>query len=254
MLFPPENIAGPKAGSGQPRRAEPQGRPPGNPILRTGFAFSRVIDRICNLPWETISEDEVLRVALAYYYFSIQFRENLEVTCRLHPGDARLALLHREECNTDNLSPWEGVAAPGERMNHDEFMRRLLALQPLPDTASIVEAGEQYLKLARGTADTIRAKSIASYEDGGLERVFTAMLRAQSWQGPGQKAFRFFLEQHIKFDSNEESGHGALSRHIPVDDSILPLWAGFLFLLTSAVSGFSAAAARAPTTGSRPKR
>lgn len=208
--------------------------------ISTSLEFERVIDDICNLSWESIGEEEVLRVALAYYYFSIQFRESLEITCCLYPNDTRLDLLRRGECNTSNLSPWEGVATVGEEMNHDEFMRRLLALQPLPDASSIVEAGLQYLNLARNTDNMTRAKSIASYEDGGLERVFSAMLRAPSWHGSGQRAFKFFLEQHIKFDSNDVDGHGALCRHIPVDDSILPLWAAFLDLLRSSVAAFAA--------------
>ena len=238
-----KEAVGLQAGLGQARQIDPYGSPlprRGGQTARSIFAFEKIIDRICDLPWADISEAEVLRVALAYYYFSIQFRENLEITCRLYPDDPRLELLRREECNTSNLSPWEGVAAVDEEMNHDEFMRRLLALQPLPDTASIVEAGARYLELVRNTDDMARTKSIASYEDGGLERVFSAMLRAPSWQGAGQRAFRFFLGQHIKFDSNDVNGHGALSRHIPVDDSIFPLWAGFLDLLTSAVSAFAA--------------
>ena len=203
------------------------------------FAFRAVIDQIDNLPWEQISEDEVLRVAMAYYYFSVQFRENLEVACRLHPNDAKLKELYTGECNTDNLSPWENIAKEGEAMNHDEFMRRLLALQPITDADALERAGSLYLSQTRAMDDLVKAKSIASYEDGGLERVFSAMLRAPSWNGAGQKAFRHFLEKHIEFDSDDEAGHGALSRHIPVDDSILPLWVAFEEILRCAVPAFA---------------
>ena len=88
--------------------------------------FPAVIDEICRMRWETLTGDEVMQVAKAYYYFSIQFRENLEIACVRCPDDEKLAELYAGECDTDNLSPWPGVAAPGERMNHDEFMRRLL--------------------------------------------------------------------------------------------------------------------------------
>jgi hypothetical protein len=207
----------------------------------TAFAFEGVVNDICTLPWEAISEAEVLRVAMAYYYFSVQFRESLEGALRVYPADEKLTDLARGECATDNLSPWEGVAAAGEKMNHDDFMHRLLALQPMSDVSNIERAGAVYLSISRSMDDFTKAKSIASYEDGGLQRVFGAMLRAPSWNGPGQKAFRHFLEKHIEFDSDEDAGHGALSRHVPVDDSILPLWLAFEDILRCAVPGFAKA-------------
>ena len=212
---------------------------------KTDFAFEGVIDTICALPWETVSEAEVLRVAMAYYYFSVQFRESLEGALRVYPADGKLKDLARGECETDNLSPWDGVAAVGEKMNHDEFMHRLLALQPMGDVSAIERAGAVYLAHSRAMDDFTKAKSIASYEDGGLQRVFGAMLRAPSWNGPGQKAFRHFLQKHIEFDSDEDAGHGALSRHVPVDDSILPLWIAFEDILRCAVPAFTKAEASA---------
>lgn len=201
--------------------------------------FEKIVDNICELPWERISSNDILSVALAYYYFSIQFRESLEITCRIFPNDQALKLLHKEECNTTNLSPWENIAGEGEAMNHDEFMRRLLLLQPVPNAGLLEQAGVHYLAQTRKTDDRTRAKSIASYENGGLARVFGAMLRAPEWEGAGQLAFKHFLEKHIEFDSPEEVGHGALSRHLIVDDSISPLWAAFEDILRSAVPAFA---------------
>jgi hypothetical protein len=202
---------------------------------RPGFVFDAVIDGICRMPWDELDSDEVMRVATAFYYFSIQFRENLEIACARHPHDAKLAELYDGECDTENLSPWPGVAAAGERLNHDEFMRRVLHFHPAGRDKRLSAAGLAYLKKVRSVDDTARAASIASYEDGGLTRVFGAMLRAPHWHGQGQCAFRFFLEQHIRFDSEDGAGHGSLSRHLTPDDRILPLWTGFRNLLTGAV-------------------
>ena len=206
--------------------------------------FEKIVDNICELPWENISSEDILNVALAYYFFSIQFRENLEIACRLFPDDEALKRLHKEECNTDNLSPWEDVAEDGEMLNHDEFMRRLLLLRPVANADALERAGELYLAQIRHIDDKTRAKSIASYEDGGLARVFGAMLRARTWEGAGQLAFKHFLEKHIEFDSPEEGGHGALSRHLMADDSILPLWSAFEHILQCAVSVFANADVR----------
>lgn len=199
--------------------------------IRNGFEFEGVISEICGMDWEALDSEDVLQVAHAYYYFSVQFRENLEIALRLRPQDPKLHELHRGECNTDNLSPWPGVTAAGEKVNHDEFMRRLLGLQPLPREAYVRGLGEAYLSRTRGIDDLARAASIASYEDGGLSRVFGAMLRAPHWSGRGQRAFRFFLEEHIRFDTDEGGGHASLSRHLVPSDDILPLWTAFRDIL-----------------------
>lgn len=212
------------------------------------FAFKAVIDEICDMRWEALTTRELMQVAKIYYYFSIQFRENLEVACRLRPADPLLQELHEGECDTDNLSPWPGVAEIRERLDHDEFMRRLLAFQTIADDDRLTRMGQDYLALARGLDDPTRASSIASYEDGGLTRVFGAFLRAPDWQGAGPRAFRFFLEQHIRFDTDDDSGHGALARHLRPDDRILPLWGAFRDMLLAAVPGLALETAHIPAS------
>jgi hypothetical protein len=223
-------------------------RPRANTMPR--FVFHGVVDSICRMAWEDLDGDEVMRVATAYYFFSVQFRENLEVALARRPGDPKLAELWAGECDTDNLSPWPDIASPGERMNHDEFMRRVLECHPAGRDRRLAEAGLTYLQQVREIDDGARAASIASYEDGGLSRVFGAMLRAPHWDGRGQRAFRFFLEEHIRFD-DDDAGHGSLSRHLPVDDRVLRLWTAFRDLLTTAVPKLATVAAvtrRAPRT------
>jgi hypothetical protein len=217
------------------------------------FAFESVINQICRMPWEKISNHEVLKVAKAYYYFSVQFRENLAIACLLSPRDENLRKLYKEECHTDNLSPYPGVTSTGDKVNHDVFIERFLLLQPIHQEKAIEEIGREYLRKIRALDDTIRARSIASYEDGGLSSVFTAMLRAPQWQGAGQRAFRFFLEEHIRFDLDADAGHGALSRHLKRDDDILPLWAAFKELLVEAVPTLAGAASdTADAPGDKP--
>ena len=98
------------------------------------FAYEQVIDDICDLNWSNLSQEDLVNVAWAYYHFSVQFREGLELACALYPDDDRLRQLDQGERNTDNLSPWPGVAAIGERMNHDEFMRRTLTLTTISES------------------------------------------------------------------------------------------------------------------------
>ena len=115
------------------------------------FAYKQVINEICDFDWANLSATELTNVGWAYYYFSTQFRECLEVARSLYPDDDRLLQLDQGERDTDNLSPWPGVAKPGEKMNHDEFMRRTLELEPISDDRrrSLVAIGQSYLTKVR---------------------------------------------------------------------------------------------------------
>ena len=209
------------------------------------FRFKHVIGEICDLNWSGLDEAGVIDSACAYYFFSVQFQENLEVARALYPDDLKLQDLEREESNTDNLSPWPGVATEGEKMNHHEFMRRVLALAPIEagKRARFEEMGAYYLRSVRYMDQQIRALSIASYEDGGLERVFGAMLNSPPAGNPVVEGFRYFLFAHIQFDSDPNQGHGALTRHLRPDDRILPLWTAFRDLLTGFVPALAVPAA-----------
>jgi hypothetical protein len=205
---------------------------------KTRHEFAQVIDDICRLGWSGLSRDELKAVASAYHYFSQHFCQSVDLACGLYPADARLKELREGECDTDNLSPYPGVAERGEKMNHDEFMRRTVAMCRMDKVTEdrINRLGAAYLAEARQVSPAIRALSLASYESGGLERVFTAVLHAKDWSDPGLLAFRHFLEGHIKLDSDPDHGHGSLCRHLVPDDRILPLWAAFRKLLIDAAA------------------
>ena len=204
--------------------------------MMVGEEYKSIIAEIAGLQWTSLDENELLAVAWAYYYFSIQFREYLLETSSLYPDDVLLQQLIAGECNTDNLSPWPGVANPGECINHDEFMRRAVELSPIAPEVRIAvdEAGATYLQRMRSYAQEVKACSIASYENGGLETTFRAMLTAPHWNKPALMAFRHFLQEHIRFDSDPGEGHGALSRHLLVDDRVAPAWLEFRDLLICA--------------------
>jgi hypothetical protein len=206
------------------------------------FAYQQIINQITELSWATLNEEDVIRVAWAYYFFSVQFRECLEIAREMYPDDERLLQLDHGERHTDNLSPWPGVAKPGEKMNHDEFMRRTLELAKIPGIGRVVlsDIGSKYLKTVRAIDPKIRALALATYEDGGLERVFRAILTAPTWKGPLQQAFKHFLAEHIRFDSDPDQGHGALCRHLTPDDRVLPLWIEFKHMLAEAAPNLTA--------------
>jgi hypothetical protein len=192
-------------------------------------AHEEIVEEICNLNWSGLSTDELTNIAWAYYYFSVQFRENLLIARELHPEDELLGELECGECDTDNLSPYPGVVKEGERVNHDEFMRRTLQLDGIEDNRRrfLEEIGAEYLARVRAFDKLTKASTLASYENGGLESVFGSILRARHWDSPLLQAFRHFLEKHIELDSDEEAGHGALCRHLPPTGGVAELWSAF---------------------------
>ena len=198
--------------------------------------YQQVVNEICGLNWAALTRDELMAVSWAYYYFSVQFCDTLRIACELYPSDHKLASLREGELDTDNLSPYPGVAEEGERMNHDEFMRRVLVMSSLdPAARNRVEAlGLQYLADVRQADRETRAMSLPTYEDGGLERIFRSILRARDWDEPSLGAFRHFLVGHILLDSDPDEGHGDLCRHLIPDDRILPLWSAFRDALVGA--------------------
>jgi hypothetical protein len=192
-------------------------------------SHAQVIDEICHLNWSALSRDELIDVAWAYYFFSVQFCENVGIARRLYPEDKRLEELDRGERNTDNLSPCPGVVDVGEKVDHDEFMRRALQLEAVDEIRGrrLLLIGNAYLDKVRATDDATRALSLPSYEDGGLEKVFRSILQARHWDGPLLQAFNHFLVGHIALDSDPKEGHGSLCRHLAPNARVLGLWVAF---------------------------
>lgn len=192
-------------------------------------SYQQVIDEVCGLNWSGLSRDELIDVAWMYYYFSVQFCETVGIARGMFPHDKQLEELDRGERNTDNLSPCPGVVSVGERVDHDEFMRRTLTLARIDDARRmrLQSIGETYLAKVRTESDITRSRSLASYEDGGLERVFRSILAARDWDAPLLEAFKHFLVGHIELDSDPEGGHGSLCRHLRPTEEVVHVWLAF---------------------------
>jgi hypothetical protein len=189
-------------------------------------AIQSVIDDICGMNWSSLSNEDLVNAAWVYYYFSVHFCETVGIARALNPDDLALQELDRGERNTDNLSPWPGVVTIGERVDHCEFMRRSLLLSPIAEERRLLleSIGEAYLRKVRAVEESARMVSLASYEDGGLEKVFRSILKARRWDGPLLQAFKHFLVGHIELDSDPECGHGSLCRHLKPDWETYGLW------------------------------
>jgi hypothetical protein len=198
------------------------------PAVEIEVACKKAVADICSLNWNSLTADELVDIAWIYYYFSVQFCENVGIARALNPHDKKLLELDLGERNTDNLSPYPGVVEEGEKVDHDDFMRRTLRLQPIDDARrrKLQAIGSAYLDKVRSMDAATRATSILSYEGGGLPRVFTAIRTAPHWDGPLQGAFKHFLDKHIELDGAED-GHGSLCSHLKLNGDVLELWLAF---------------------------
>ncbi len=201
--------------------------------IHTINSYDKIANEISGFNWSVLTCEELMTVSCAYYYFSIQFCEAVEAACELYPLDRKLMELREGELDTDNLSPYPVIAKEGEKMNHGEFMRRIVAMSSLDHATKVrVETlGRAYLAQVRQLDPLTKAMALSSYEDGGLEKVFRAILHAPDWDEPSLGAFHHFLVEHIRLDSGPGVQHGALCRHLVADDRILPLWIAFRTLL-----------------------
>jgi hypothetical protein len=201
--------------------------------------YKTVIDQIGEFNWQGLSREELMAACRAYYYFSKQFVDAVHSACELYTSDQQLIELLEGECDTNTLSPYPGIAEPHEKMDHDEFMRRTIEIASLDEAVRkhVDKIGREYLDKVASADGLTRAMSLATYEDGGLEVVFRAMLTAKDWDEPSLRAFKHFLVEHIKLDSGE---HGALCRHLVADDRVLPLWDAFRELLVGAAPSLAA--------------
>jgi hypothetical protein len=51
------------------------------------LGYEAAVSEVCSLEWVALDRFQLTAVAWAYYFFSIQFRENLEVLHRKYPDD-----------------------------------------------------------------------------------------------------------------------------------------------------------------------
>jgi len=114
-------------------------------------AFEKVIADICDLNWSGLSQDDVTNVAWVYYFFSVQFCENVGIARALYPEDKALEELDRGERDNRQSLSIPGVVVVGERVDHDEFMRRTLQLTPIEESRRrrLEAIGAAYLEKVR---------------------------------------------------------------------------------------------------------
>jgi hypothetical protein len=90
-------------------------------------------------------------------------------------GTPLLIELCAGECDTDTLSPYPRVATVGEKMNHDEFMRRAVAMSSLDGDTQARQGREPRPCVSYENSQdgrVTKAMSLSSHEMAGWRRCF----------------------------------------------------------------------------------
>ena len=177
--------------------------------------YKQTVAEIRNLRWERLNAGELQQLMVLSGYAAREFAESLRIARRLHPDNAQLEEMAAGELQTDNLR-FNDYARRGD---HADFLWQFIDRYGIMKSEEQVSAvGEAYLDRVRTLDDQTRVMSIASREQE-LPGIFSRILSASDWNASGLLEFRYYLKQHILFDTGI-GGHGELTRDIPIDDRV----------------------------------
>jgi len=137
---------------------------------------------------------------------------------REYPDNVNLMEMARGELETTNLR----FADYRQAGDHADFLAYFLANNRISGDALLHRHAQEYLHACRALSAPVRAMSVFSREEE-LSGIFREILLAPDWSAPGLEAFRFYLAQHILFDSTD-GGHHDLTKVFEVDDRLVPFY------------------------------
>lgn len=180
--------------------------------------FKNIVREIRELPWELLDGQELQRLMFISEVYAREFAEALRIALRLHPDHPDLRDMARGELDTTNLRFGDYTLAG----DHADFLSFYLQRHGIHGDALLLQHASAYVTACRQLSPEVRAMSVFSREEE-LSGIFRQILQAPDWTAPGLVAFRFYMEQHILFDT-AEGGHHDLTKGFPVDDRLVPFY------------------------------
>ncbi len=180
--------------------------------LRTGYRA--IVDQIKYLRWGALDADGLRQLMYLSYIAALEFAEALRIAGGLYAENSNVSSLMAGELETSNLV-FEDYSAQGD---HSAFLLHFLQKEAIEPIDAVLEAGDVYLAYCRALSAEVRAMSVFSREEE-LSGIFEQILTAPDWSGTSLSAYRYFLERHIRLDS-DDGGHHDLTKEFPVDDRL----------------------------------
>lgn len=182
------------------------------------LGYKGVVDRIRNLRWENLDAANLQRLMYLSYVSAREFAAALRMALELYPDNMSLREMAEGELETSNLS-YEGYKARGD---HADFLDHFIEKECIQADVALERSANEYLEACNSLANNVRAMTIFSREKE-LPGIFKRILEAPNWAGPGLTAFRYYLDMHIKIDT-QEGGHGDLTADFPIDERVKPFY------------------------------
>ncbi len=176
--------------------------------------YKETVRLIRELDWENLDATSLQDVMYLSFISAFEFAEALRVALRLYSDDSLVQEMSEGELETDNLKYQEY----DKKGDHADFLMYFMESCGYTPTEKIEQAGEQYLNVCRAFSDELRAMSVFSreFESTGI---FKRILSAKDWDACGLSAFRYFIEEHIRLDS-EDGGHHDMIKHYTITDEV----------------------------------
>ncbi len=181
---------------------------------KKNIGYKKVVERIYNLAWEKLSAKELQTLMVLSGYAALEFAESLRIALNEHRESKAFQGMAAGELKTTNLT-FDDYIKKGD---HSEFLWHFIEKKGISTDPNVTNTGKEYLQKVQTLPKEVRVMSIVSREYE-LSRIFARILKAKDWSLPGLQAFRYFLEEHIKLDS-EEGGHADLLQGFKVDDRV----------------------------------
>ena len=175
--------------------------------------YKELVKKIADLDWKKASPGDIILLSRCT---AKEFADSLRFGVTLYPDDTRLMEMVSGELKTDNMT-FEDYVAKGD---HWEFLEHFINKYTItPSKPEISPAMSDYVAFVESLPDTDRAMTVFSREEE-LTSIFRKIVNAHDWDSIGFGFYKYYLEQHILFDSGE-GGHHHLTQHFPMHEPTL---------------------------------
>jgi len=172
-----------------------------------------IVKEIAALDWASADPRDIIILS---HCTAQEFSQSLRLTKKVYPDDKRLEEMMAGELQTDNMA-YEDYTKKGDHWEFlDHFVRKLGLVSQTPE---LKKAMERYLLAVASLSEAERAMTIFSREEE-LAGIFEKILVAHDWEALGYGFYKYYLSQHILFDSGD-NGHAWLTKHFPVHEPVL---------------------------------
>ncbi|HEY4482929.1 MAG TPA: hypothetical protein VI953_02020 [Candidatus Paceibacterota bacterium] len=177
------------------------------------MGYKEIVRKIAELDWGKASPGDIVLLSRCT---AKEFATSLRFASKVYQNDDRLSEMMAGELKTENMI-FEDYAKTGD---HWEFLEHFINKHDIrPSKPELETAMDEYNGFVESLADADRAMTVFSREEE-LTSIFEKIVSARDWDNLGLGFYRYYLKQHILFDSGDK-GHAWLTKHFPLHEGTL---------------------------------